>query len=176
MPRHSPNMGASALANCRDCRRKWFYQYVERVEVPKSKSLIDGIAVHDILEQYLRDGDELPAGRHGAIAKAGVGFLPAVGSVGVEAWVGKVLRCGPLAFKGKVDMFELDGLDIPNAGRDGLPTAFVVDRSGLIAWIGYPNAVLDAVLAELVGGTFDLELAKKVARIDRLAEQAAMFG
>src|SRR5205085_10873079 len=39
------------------------------------------------------------------------------------------------------------------AGQDGIPTAFVVNGEGRIAWIGHPSN-LDEPLAEIVAGTW----------------------
>jgi thiol-disulfide isomerase/thioredoxin len=41
------------------------------------------------------------------------------------------------------------------AGRDGIPSAFVVDANGTIAWIGHP-ASLDMVLDEVTAGRWDV--------------------
>lgn len=62
------------------------------------------------------------------------------------------------------------------AERNGIPTAFVVDKSGTIVWIGHPMDGLDDVLAELVSGTFDLALAKKIAAIEERIEDAEIIG
>lgn len=62
------------------------------------------------------------------------------------------------------------------AGQGGIPTAFVVDKSGLIAWIGHPEDGLDDVLSELVSGEFDIEIAKKLHNIDQRIERAHMDG
>ncbi len=62
------------------------------------------------------------------------------------------------------------------AEQFGIPTAFIVDKTGTIAWIGHPeNAMIDAI-EELVEGTFDLEVAKKLYAIDRRAEEAMETG
>lgn len=54
-------------------------------------------------------------------------------------------------------------------GQNGIPTAFVVDTQGRIAWVGHPMAGLDEVLEKVVSGRHDLEAAQK-----EFAEQAAM--
>jgi len=54
------------------------------------------------------------------------------------------------------------------AGEGGIPTAFVVDRQGKIAWIGHPMG-LDAVLEGVVAGTFD----PQKAAAEEAAELAA---
>jgi thiol-disulfide isomerase/thioredoxin len=41
------------------------------------------------------------------------------------------------------------------AGQNGIPSAFVIDREGTIVWIGNPLSGLEAVVDEVVAGTFD---------------------
>ena len=41
------------------------------------------------------------------------------------------------------------------ADQDGIPTAFVVDKEGKIAWIGHPMGGLDKVVEKMKSGTFD---------------------
>ena len=45
------------------------------------------------------------------------------------------------------------------AGQDGIPTAFLIDRDGTIAWIGHPME-LDQPLEKLAAGTWDVSAAK----------------
>jgi len=47
------------------------------------------------------------------------------------------------------------------AQQPGIPTAFVIDKEGRIAWIGHPMDGLDRVLADLVAGKHDIEMARK---------------
>jgi hypothetical protein len=42
----------------------------------------------------------------------------------------------------------------------GIPTAFIINRDGVIAWIGHPMGLEDAVLDEIVSGQQDLAKAK----------------
>lgn len=58
------------------------------------------------------------------------------------------------------------------SGAEGIPTAFVITKSGHVGWFGHPDAGLDEVLEQMVGGTFDLELARKVAAVDRKLREA----
>jgi thiol-disulfide isomerase/thioredoxin/tetratricopeptide (TPR) repeat protein len=51
------------------------------------------------------------------------------------------------------------------SGSMGIPTAFVVDKSGKLAWIGHPMR-LDGPLAEIVEGTFDAELAGVIRELE----------
>jgi thiol-disulfide isomerase/thioredoxin len=49
------------------------------------------------------------------------------------------------------------------AGQSGIPTAFVVDQRGRVAWIGhpvYPKGELDRVLEQVVAGAYDIEQVK----------------
>lgn len=58
-------------------------------------------------------------------------------------------------------------------GQNGIPTAFIVDKEGRIAWVGHPMAGLDAAIEEIVAGTYDLVAAQK--EFDgRAAQQAKM--
>lgn len=42
------------------------------------------------------------------------------------------------------------------AGQDGIPTAFVVNRHGTIAWIGHPMTLKDSVLDQILADKFDV--------------------
>lgn len=46
------------------------------------------------------------------------------------------------------------------AGRTGIPSAFIVNGEGKIAWMGHPMA-MDEPLAEIIDGTYDVEKAKE---------------
>jgi len=67
------------------------------------------------------------------------------------------------------------------AAQNGIPTAFIVNGEGQIAWIGHPMNGLDKVLANVVAGKHDLAAAKaeaeKAAAADARRSQAmAEFG
>lgn len=51
------------------------------------------------------------------------------------------------------------------AGQDGIPTAFIVNKEGRIAWIGSPFAI-DKPLARIVEGKWDLEATAKKYALD----------
>jgi hypothetical protein len=55
------------------------------------------------------------------------------------------------------------------AGQDGIPTAFVVNPQGKIAWIGHPNALNDAVIESILSGKQDL--AKAAADYKQMMEE-----
>lgn len=45
------------------------------------------------------------------------------------------------------------------AGRNGIPSAFLVDTKGRIAWMGHPMSLKPNVIEEVIAGTFDVEKA-----------------
>jgi thiol-disulfide isomerase/thioredoxin len=45
------------------------------------------------------------------------------------------------------------------AGQNGIPTAFVVDKQGVIAWIGHPMSLKEKLLDQVLAGTFDVKKA-----------------
>ena len=47
------------------------------------------------------------------------------------------------------------------AEQNGIPTAFVIDQKGKIAWIGHPMIGLDKVLPQVVAGKFDASAAAR---------------
>lgn len=63
---------------------------------------------------------------------------------------------------------KIEGGDIRNgvmardwmraAGRNGIPSAFVVDQNGYVAWMGHPMR-MDEPLKEIVGGEWDIKTA-----------------
>lgn len=59
----------------------------------------------------------------------------------------------PVAYDGPGKFMDVHWMQA--AGRNGIPSAFIVDRAGTIAWIGHP-AQMDMVLDELVAGTWDV--------------------
>ena len=51
-------------------------------------------------------------------------------------------------------------------GQNGIPTAFIVDKSGTIAWVGHPMN-MDQPLKEIVAGTWDTKAAAEKATKQR---------
>jgi thiol-disulfide isomerase/thioredoxin len=51
--------------------------------------------------------------------------------------------------------------------QSGIPTAFIIDKSGKLAWLGHPMA-MDEPLAQVLAGTFDI---KKAGREHELRNQ-----
>lgn len=51
------------------------------------------------------------------------------------------------------------------AGQDGIPTAFIVDQAGVIAWIGNPlNPKFDSIIDDVVSKKYDLKAAVEKAK------------
>jgi thiol-disulfide isomerase/thioredoxin len=46
-------------------------------------------------------------------------------------------------------------------GQNGIPTAFIVDKQGRIAWLGHPMGDLEKSLDQIIAGKFDLEKEKQ---------------
>jgi len=54
------------------------------------------------------------------------------------------------------------------AGRNGIPSAFLVDKTGVIAWIGHPMELKEQVIEQVLEGKFDLK--KAAAESETLAK------
>lgn len=59
------------------------------------------------------------------------------------------------------------------AGQNGIPTAFVVDKKGKIAWIGHPMGLNEKTLEQVLQGTFDLK--KAAAEREELQQNQAQL-
>lgn len=46
------------------------------------------------------------------------------------------------------------------AGQKGIPSAFLVDQKGTVAWIGHPSQLTEPMLEEVLAGKFDVAKAK----------------
>ena len=54
------------------------------------------------------------------------------------------------------------------AGRNGIPSAFLVDKTGVITWIGHPMELKEQVIGQVLEGKFDLK--KAAAESEALAK------
>ena len=63
------------------------------------------------------------------------------------------------------------------AGQNGIPTAFIVGKTGQVEWIGHPMG-MDQPLADIVSGDWDVEAAKaefaKAQAFDKMMQAANM--
>lgn len=60
------------------------------------------------------------------------------------------------------------------AGQQGIPTAFIVDQSGQVAWIGHPMVGMDEALAQIKAGKYDVKAA--AAKATEARELEAKLG
>ena len=58
----------------------------------------------------------------------------------------------------------------------GIPTAFIIDKQGRIAWIGHPMDGMDEALDQMLAGKYDLEKTKKVFALSQKVESLMMEG
>jgi len=61
--------------------------------------------------------------------------------------------------KSKVERGAMSETWMTAAGRGGIPSAFLVDKQGKIAWIGHPMELKEKTLEQVLDGTFDLKKA-----------------
>jgi thiol-disulfide isomerase/thioredoxin len=65
------------------------------------------------------------------------------------------------------------------AGQNGIPTAFLVDKKGVIAWIGHPMELKEKTIDDVLAGTFDVHKAAadyEKAKKDQAQMQTAWMG
>lgn len=59
------------------------------------------------------------------------------------------------------------------AGRNGIPTVFIVNQEGRIAWIGHPMSGMDDALEQIVAGKWDIRKAADEYRAQQERQAAA---
>lgn len=57
------------------------------------------------------------------------------------------------------------------AGQNGIPTAFIINKRGLVAWIGHPMTLSESVLDEVLADNYDL--AKAAADFEQVQKDRA---
>ncbi len=57
-------------------------------------------------------------------------------------------------------------------GFDGIPYAFVVDKSGIVAWQGHPMDGMERVIERVLDGTWDVEAEKQRSRLGAALDAA----
>jgi thiol-disulfide isomerase/thioredoxin len=64
------------------------------------------------------------------------------------------------------------------AGQNGIPSAFVVDKQGLIAWIGHPMSLKESLIEKVLDGTFDVKKAAAAYELEKENESKlkAVYG
>ena len=71
--------------------------------------------------------------------------------------------------KGKADAGYMNAY-----GQNGIPTAFIIDGNGNVAWFGHPMGGLDDVLPLVINGTFD-PVAYAKAKAEREAAERRLY-
>lgn len=58
----------------------------------------------------------------------------------------------------------------------GIPHAFVVDRQGVVVWSGHPMSGLEETVEKLLGGSFNMEEAQALQKIEEELQELVMSG
>lgn len=90
-------------------------------------------------------------------------------------------RSEDISFDVALDTGETKAAWLDASGRDSIPSTYVVNREGTVAWIGNPNTpegefgepVIDRVLREVMSGTYDIAEAVDDARAGIVQEREA---
>ncbi len=60
------------------------------------------------------------------------------------------------------------------AGQKGIPSAFLIDQKGVVAWIGHPSQLTDKTIDDVLEGKFDIAKSKAAADTDAKTREAMM--
>mgnify|MGYP003111914458 CR=1 FL=1 len=77
-------VSASQITTFRDCPRKWYFDKIIGLERPATKATALGSEVHEVLEEYLKNGTPPPDTEAGEIASSGLHLLPESDCVEIE--------------------------------------------------------------------------------------------
>lgn len=120
-------VSATQISNYDDCKRKWVWRSIAKIESEQHPSAKLGTEVHEQLELYLREGRTFDYSRDsGYIAASGLAFLPAPLTPGLElerhfddlpspSW-----RTHAFGYQGYLDMYHRESRVMP-----GLPEGVV---------------------------------------------------
>lgn len=93
------------------CNRKWAFRSIEKLKAEPNKYAARGIDLHDVAENFLRDGTPPPTTDAGEVFKAGLPFLPAPGTGICEGPFKFRPEGEPFIFVGRIDWrSDSDGL------------------------------------------------------------------
>ena len=99
-----PYVSASQITTFRDCARKWYFNKVVGISTPSTPATELGSAVHEALENYLRDGVAFDESEAGGIAQSGAHLLPDDANVEIELSLESMpLTDSPVEVRGFVD-------------------------------------------------------------------------
>jgi RecB family exonuclease len=77
-------VSASQITTFRDCPRKWYFDKIIGLERPATTATALGSEVHEVLEEYLKNGTPPPDTEAGEIASSGLHLLPESDHVEIE--------------------------------------------------------------------------------------------
>lgn len=98
------HVSASQITTFRDCPRKWYFNKIVGLETPSTPATELGSAVHQVLENYLRDGVDFPSTEAGEIARSGAHLLPDDQHVEIELSLDEMpLADSPIKVAGFID-------------------------------------------------------------------------
>jgi thiol-disulfide isomerase/thioredoxin len=60
------------------------------------------------------------------------------------------------------------------AGQNGIPTAFLIDTTGHIAWIGHPMSLEEKTIEDVLAGTYDVKAAAATAEKEKASQEKVM--
>tara|TARA_Y100000114_G_scaffold146987_1_gene158284 strand:+ start:2675 stop:3757 length:1083 start_codon:yes stop_codon:yes gene_type:complete len=101
------HVSASQITTYQDCPRKWYLNKIAGLETPSTSATQLGGEVHELLENYLRHGVDIPADTDaGAIALSGIKHLPTTRPIEVELSLADdmPLNDSPVLVRGFVDL------------------------------------------------------------------------
>ena len=99
-----PYVSASQITTFRDCARKWYFNKIVGISTPSTPATELGSAVHEALENYLRDGVAFDQSEAGVIAQSGAHLLPDDANVEIELSLESMpLTDSPVEVRGFVD-------------------------------------------------------------------------
>jgi hypothetical protein len=112
-------VSATQISSYDDCKRKWVWRSIAKIESEQHASAKLGTEVHEQLERYLRDGTTFDYSRDsGYIAASALAFLPEPKTPGLElehhfkmpspSW-----RTHPFAYQGFKDLYHRDSSVMP---------------------------------------------------------------
>lgn len=110
MNRKITHISPSQLKSYSLCPRKWYFEKVVGLTQPQSKAAADGHRIHEIIEDYLLNGNDFPDDKLGQAAIRSLEYLPDL----EDGWeVEKLLTLDNLfgegvRFLGRVDLYSKD--------------------------------------------------------------------
>src|SRR5262249_32202749 len=58
------------------------------------------------------------------------------------------------------------------AGRNGIPSAFLVDKHGTIAWIGHPMTLKETIIEDVLADKYDIKKAAAASELEQKTQSS----